>query len=111
MTRVSPPELASPFPGPHASSRVTRAPRRNRCNAVQPPNAPAPTTMTCGLGRVRTQDRASAAETADLTNVRREGAIALMGRGAEHGAPTDVATGPLARAGIREPRRRGSCPA
>src|SRR5262245_6843317 len=48
MTRVSPPELARLLPGPQASSRVTRAPWRRRYNAVQPPNAPAPTTTTCG---------------------------------------------------------------
>src|SRR6188474_83898 len=46
MTRVSPPELARVFPGPHASTRVTCAPARCRYNAVHPPNAPAPTTAT-----------------------------------------------------------------
>src|SRR5690349_7686737 len=46
MTRVSPPELAREFPGPHASTRVTRAPRRRSMRAVHPPNAPAPTTTT-----------------------------------------------------------------
>src|SRR6266850_7910302 len=46
MTRVSPPELARELPGPQASSSVTRAPPRNRWSAVQPPNAPAPTTTT-----------------------------------------------------------------
>src|SRR5262245_45288026 len=46
MTRVSPPELARELPGPQASSRTTRAPRRSSCSAVQPPNAPAPTTTT-----------------------------------------------------------------
>src|SRR5512144_876214 len=44
MMRVSPPELAREFPGPHESTSVTRAPRRCRYSAVQPPNAPAPTT-------------------------------------------------------------------
>src|SRR6185503_11284097 len=48
MTRVSPPELARAFPGPHASTSVTRAPRRRSSSAVQPPNAPAPTTTTRG---------------------------------------------------------------
>src|SRR5678815_4374403 len=46
MTRVSPPELARAFPGPHASTSVTRDPRRCSSRAVQPPNAPAPTTAT-----------------------------------------------------------------
>src|SRR5256885_10266909 len=44
MTRVSPPELAREFPGPHASSNVTFAPFFRSSRAVQPPNAPAPTT-------------------------------------------------------------------
>src|SRR6185295_12596150 len=48
MTRVSPPELAREFPGPQASSRVTRAPFRRRWRAVQPPKAPAPMTATWG---------------------------------------------------------------
>src|SRR2546422_4824048 len=47
MPRVSPPELAREWPGPQASTRVTRVPRRSRWSAVQPPNAPAPTTTTC----------------------------------------------------------------
>src|SRR4051794_33307799 len=46
MTRVSPPELARAFPGPHASINVTRDPRRCSSSAVQPPKAPAPTTAT-----------------------------------------------------------------
>jgi hypothetical protein len=46
ITRVSPPELAREFPGPQASSSVTLAPFRNSCSADQPPNAPAPTTIT-----------------------------------------------------------------
>src|SRR4051812_36477808 len=44
MMRVSPPELDFELPGPHASIKVTRAPPRKRCSAVQPPNAPAPIT-------------------------------------------------------------------
>src|ERR1700716_4099248 len=48
MTRVSPPELARELPGPQASTSVTRAPWRRRNSAVQPPNAPAPTTAMCG---------------------------------------------------------------
>src|SRR5579864_3763785 len=49
MMRVSPPELARELPGPHASSKVTLAPFRSRWIAVQPPNAPAPTTATWGF--------------------------------------------------------------
>src|SRR6185295_11359112 len=49
MIRVSPPELASELPAPQASSRVTRAPRRRRWRAVQPPKAPAPATATWGV--------------------------------------------------------------
>src|SRR5262252_5548240 len=45
MMRVSPPELAREFPGPHASSNVTCAPFLSNSSAVQPPNAPAPTTI------------------------------------------------------------------
>src|SRR5579863_10017755 len=47
--RVSPPEDAREFPGPHASTNVTRAPPSSRRSAVHPPNAPAPTTATCAL--------------------------------------------------------------
>src|SRR5262249_25198724 len=43
-----PPELARELPGPQASTSVTRAPRRRSISAVQPPNAPAPTTVTDG---------------------------------------------------------------
>src|SRR5215469_2613316 len=46
MMRVSPPELAREFPGPHASSNVICAPFLSSSSAAQPPNAPAPTTMT-----------------------------------------------------------------
>ena len=53
MTRDSPPELAREWPGPHVSHSVTRAPRRSRLSAVQPPNAPAPTTTTWGPRCVR----------------------------------------------------------
>src|SRR5262249_6550552 len=53
MTRVSPPEEAREFPGPHASSNVTLAPRRRRARAVHPPNAPAPTTITRGFAPAR----------------------------------------------------------
>src|SRR5881397_3163387 len=65
MTRVSPPELARELPGPQASTSVTRAPRRSRWSAVQPPNAPAPTTTTCrclliGLQPFRKGDAPSA---------------------------------------------------
>ena len=44
--RVSPPELAREFAGPQASSKVTVAPFLRSSSAVQPPNAPAPTTRT-----------------------------------------------------------------
>src|SRR5512132_96203 len=46
MTRVSPPELARELPGPHASTRTTRAPRRASESAEKAPKAPAPTTIT-----------------------------------------------------------------
>src|SRR2546425_8063668 len=63
--RVSPPELALEFPGPQASTSVTCAPRRNRCSALQPPNAPAPTTTTCtflaAITDGLTRERAAAA--------------------------------------------------
>src|ERR1700733_332255 len=49
MIRVSPPEDAREFPGPQASSSVTRAPRSRRCSAVQPPKAPAPMTAMWGF--------------------------------------------------------------
>jgi len=49
MIRVSPPDEERELPGPHASSRVTRAPLRSRQSAVQPPKAPAPMTAICGL--------------------------------------------------------------
>src|ERR1700730_17589629 len=46
VVRVSPPELAREFPGPHESSNVTFAPLCASWSADQPPNAPAPTTIT-----------------------------------------------------------------
>src|SRR3989442_8708265 len=49
MILVSPPELALELAGPKESISVTRAPRRTRCSAVQPPKAPAPTTTTRGF--------------------------------------------------------------
>src|SRR6185503_5324368 len=82
MTRVSPPLLARELPGPQASTRVTRAPRRTRDRAVKPPNTPAPTTATRGraagrlvaapagragparTGPARRRDAASAAQAA-----------------------------------------------
>src|SRR4029434_11351777 len=64
MTRVSPPELARGVPGPQASSSVTFAPRRRRNSAVQPPNAPAPTTTTFILARGDCPDSARAIDTA-----------------------------------------------
>src|SRR5712664_4244366 len=74
MTRVSPPELARELPGPQASTSVTRAPWRRRNSAVQPPNAPAPTTTMRGEGclLIGTQPpRAAAAAALDLRNDRR----------------------------------------
>ena len=46
MVRVSPPELAREFPGPQASIRVTFTRLCASWSADQPPNAPAPTTIT-----------------------------------------------------------------
>src|SRR5262245_44660619 len=48
MTRVSPPERARELPGPHASTRVPRAPRRRSMIALKPPTQPAPTTAREG---------------------------------------------------------------
>src|SRR5580765_4418402 len=76
MTRVSPPELARSLPAPQASTSVTRAPPRSRCRAVQPPNAPAPTTTTCIELRFFRGEAPAAAATigtvAVWTNARRE---------------------------------------
>ena len=55
MTRVSPPELARACPGPHASTRVTRAPFRSSDSAVYPPKTPAPTTTICCACAARTR--------------------------------------------------------
>ena len=63
MTRVSPPELEREFPGPHESTRVTCAPGRRRCRAVQPPKAPAPTTAA---GRIATYELTGKLTTAGL---------------------------------------------
>src|SRR5919201_1376492 len=49
MMRDSPPELARLLPGPYASSSRTRSPRFRKCQAVQAPNTPAPTTATSKL--------------------------------------------------------------
>src|SRR6266699_2325997 len=77
MTRVSPPELARELPGPQASTSVTRAPWRRRNSAVQPPNAPAPTTTTCGcLGFGTQPPRAAATAAPDLRNDRRSNVLA-----------------------------------
>jgi len=54
MMRVSPPDEDREFPGPQASTRVTRTPRRCRYNAVHPPNAPAPITTTWDLRSAKT---------------------------------------------------------
>src|SRR6266403_4569182 len=46
MMRDSPPELARAFAGPYASTSTTFLPRLARCQAVQAPKTPAPTTAT-----------------------------------------------------------------
>src|SRR5262245_35719079 len=74
IVRVSPPELAREFPGPHASMSVTRAPRRTSSSADQPPNAPAPTTITEGLvaAMIAGPPRQIALAAAPCRKVRRE---------------------------------------
>src|SRR5271167_3448594 len=47
--RDSPLEVPRGCPAPQASSSTTRAPRRARCHAVHPPNAPAPITATSAV--------------------------------------------------------------
>src|SRR5438067_5064976 len=82
ITRVSPPELAREFPGPQASRRVTRAPRRTSQSAVHPPKAPAPITAMRGpdfvladfLWAFISGEAAAPAAARDLRNSRREGA-------------------------------------
>src|SRR5205814_657298 len=81
---------AREWPGPQASTRVTRAPRRRRWSAVQPPNAPAPTTATCRCLLIGSQpfskgDAPSAARATaqDSRNDRREMRL-TPGRGAEY---------------------------
>src|SRR5436190_17539013 len=82
MTRVSPPELAREFPGPQASMRVTRAPRRTSHSAVHPPKAPAPITAMRGPDLVLADffcafisgEAAAPAAARDFRNSRREGA-------------------------------------
>src|SRR5438874_12806203 len=103
MTRVSPPELARELPGPQASTRVTRAPRRRRWGAVQPPNAPAPTTATCRCLLIGSQpfskgDAPSAARATaqDSRNDRREMRL-TPGRGAEYAPRGPRSARPAAR--------------
>src|SRR5438132_13488244 len=77
MTRVSPPELDRELPGPHESMSVTCAPRRRRCSAVHPPNAPAPTTTMRGADCAKTgwpskSAAATGTAAAPAINVRRE---------------------------------------
>src|SRR5215813_603760 len=55
MMRVSPPEEAREWPGAQASRRRTEAPARRRCQAVQAPKTPAPTTVTSGRVGMRVQ--------------------------------------------------------
>src|SRR6184192_4834812 len=81
MMRVSPPELEREFPGPHASSSVTFAPFSRSCSAVQPPNAPAPTTITDFRGELASaRDPIRYAPTAvePFKNVRRELPVTVM---------------------------------
>src|SRR5438477_7163206 len=81
MTRVSPPELAREFPGPQASMRVTRAPRRTSHSAVHPPKAPAPITAMRGPDLVLADffwafisgEATAPAAARDFRNSRREG--------------------------------------
>src|SRR5437868_10439208 len=87
MTRVSPPELAREFPGPQASMRVTRAPRRTSHSAVHPPKAPAPITAMGGPDLVLADffcafisgEAAAPAAARDFRNSRREGASKSLG--------------------------------
>src|SRR5579864_7841813 len=88
MMRVSPPELARELPGPHASSKVTLAPFRSRWIAVQPPNAPAPTTATWGFRLVDANEvdiERAATFNRDLRFMRR-------GRGARRAAGYSMVT-------------------
>src|SRR3954467_14320507 len=76
MIRVSPPELEREWPGPQASSRVTRAPRRRSSRAVQPPNAPAPMTTMGGGADIplyRSLGREHAMPAADRSVIYRTG--------------------------------------
>src|SRR3954471_11311844 len=83
MTRVSPPELARELPGPHASISVTAWPRRSRSSAVNPPNAPAPTTIAVRRFPFRAGGFAGAAAIAAVapipaSNARRESEPVLL---------------------------------
>src|SRR5882724_6780553 len=97
MTRVSPPELARSLPAPQASTSVTRAPPRSRCRAVQPPNAPAPTTTTCIALRFLRGAAPAAAATigtaAVWTNARREMRRFELMRRDDNGLPGYWVTG------------------
>src|ERR1043165_9428721 len=76
MIRVSPPELERELPGPQASSRVTRAPRRCSSRAVQPPKAPAPMTAMWGEADIplyRSLGRGHAVPAADRSVMHRTG--------------------------------------
>lgn len=78
MTRVSPPDDAREWPAPHASTSVTRIPARRSASAVHPPNAPAPTTITCSRERTPSRDSSGAAAT-DPTNARRDMPAGIRG--------------------------------
>src|SRR5260221_2133056 len=97
MTRVSPPELAGSLPAPQASTSVTCAPPRSRCRAVQPPNAPAPTTTTCIEVRFLRGAAPAAAATigtaAVWTNARREMRRFELMRPGDNGVPGYWVTG------------------
>src|SRR5260370_40859647 len=113
MTLVSPPELAREFPGPHASRSVTRAPWRRRNNAVQPPNAPAPTTTMSGCLGLGTQPpRAAATATPDLRNTRRSNVRPPRApRGALFPAPPPATRDPTdRRRRLRESHHRRQAP-
>src|SRR5687767_12203794 len=81
VMRDSPPDEARALAGPDASSRSTRCPWRRRCQAVQAPKTPAPTTivsqpagLTAGAaaaGATRTADAATAPATPRISSRRR----------------------------------------
>src|SRR3954469_8622642 len=113
MTLVSPPELERELPGPQESIRVTRAPRRRRWRAVQPPKAPAPMTATWGFTPPPPASRAPRAGPAPAHSGG-EGAGADPGAAARRGArPGERSAGPPTAPGAGRrgnPFRRGPLP-